>query len=78
MQTEAAVRALKRRHSPALLGQPGISGVGVEKADDGGCILTVHLAEDSPAVRAAVRKVVGDIPVRLSRSGPFRALPAKG
>lgn len=73
MQTETAVRKLKRRHSATLLRQRGVSGVGVEKADEGGFILTIHLAEDSPAVRESVRKVVGDAPVRLAKSGPFIA-----
>jgi hypothetical protein len=72
MNTEAAVRKLKEAHSAALLRQRGVCGVGVEKDSAGGFVLTVHLSEDSPAVRESVRSQVGAAPVKLVVSGPFQ------
>jgi hypothetical protein len=39
---------VKRRHSPHLLSQPGVSGVGIKKDEAGEYVLAVHLDADDP------------------------------
>ena len=77
MATPAQVRALKRRHGPALLRLPGVVGVGVGRAHDRGTddeayALLVYLSADRAATRQRVRDVVGTSgPIRFVRSGRF-------
>ena len=52
MATEEEARAIKSRHSPQLLRQPGVCGVGVEKDEAGNFVIAIHLDSDDPEVRA--------------------------
>jgi C-terminal processing protease CtpA/Prc len=73
--TKERVEKLKRQHSRRLLRLPGVSGVGIERAEEpDDYALVVHVEDDSPATRAAVQEEVGDKPVRIVRSGKFRKL----
>jgi hypothetical protein len=68
--TEEQANALKRRYSPRLLRLPGVSGVGVERAD-GGYTVTVYL---SAADDATLRRLPADLeghPYRRVVTGPF-------
>jgi hypothetical protein len=68
--TEEQANTLKRRHSPQLLRLPGVSGVGVERADDGYTV-TVYLAS---ADDATLRQLPADLdghPYRRVVTGPF-------
>ena len=48
MATEHKIKELKQRYSLKLLNQKGISGVGVEKNEDGEFVLAIHLNDSSP------------------------------
>jgi len=48
MATEQKIKELKRRYSLQLLNQKAVSGVGVEKTDDGNYVLAIHLNDSSP------------------------------
>ncbi len=74
---EDEVRAIKQRHSPDLLRRPGVSGVGVEKDESGGFVIALHLDTTDPLVHEQLPKEIEGVPVRLIRSGPFTARPAK-
>ncbi len=74
MATEEEARAIKRRHSPQLLQQPGVCGVGVEKDEAGNYVIAIHLDTDDPAVRARLPEQIEGHPVKFIRSGPFRKL----
>jgi len=74
MASEEAVREVKRRHSPELLRQPGVCGVGVEKDEAGNYVIAVHLDTDDPEVRARLPQQIEGYPLKLIRSGPFRRL----
>ena len=74
MASEEVVKKLKSEHSAALLGTPGVCGVGVEKDDHGDYVLAVHLSEDTAEVRDQVLKRVGGAPLKLIKSGPFTKL----
>lgn len=77
MATEQEIRAVKRRHSPQLLNQPGVCGVGVEKNEAGDYVLAVHLdTEDADALAALPEEIEG-YTVKYIHSGPFRKLPAE-
>ncbi len=76
MATEEEVRRVKRQHGPALMKQRGVSGVGIEKDDCGGYVLTVNV-DDDDALQQVPEQIEG-LPVRRVRSGPFRAGPARG
>jgi hypothetical protein len=72
MPSEEELREVKRRHSAQLLALPGVCGVGLEKGDDGGLVLAVHLdAADGGAAKKVPTSIEGH-PVKLVRSGPFR------
>jgi hypothetical protein len=72
MPDEDAVRAIKRRHSATLLALPGVSGVGVEKDDNGDFVLAVHVNSDEPAVRQLVPDQIEGCPVKRIVTGPYR------
>jgi hypothetical protein len=63
MLTEQEAHDAKRRHSAELLSKPGVSGVGVEKDEDGKFVIAVHLDAD-----------IEGFPVKFVSSGPFRPL----
>jgi hypothetical protein len=72
MSSEEEARAVKRRHSPQLLHQPGVCGVGVEKDEAGNYVIAIHLDTDDPAVRARLPQQIEGYPVKPVLSGPFR------
>ena len=72
--TEQEIREVKRRHSARLLGQPGVSGVGIEKDGTGEYVLAVHLDSDNPEVGKDLPAEIEGVPVKYVRSGPFRKL----
>lgn len=75
MASEQHVKALKQRFSRRLLRLRGVNGVGIERA--GGpdeYALVVHVVNDDPAIKAAVKQRVADEAVRIVASGKFRKL----
>ena len=72
MASEEEARAVKQRHSPAILHQPGVCGVGVEKDEAGNYVISIHLDTDDPAVRARLPGQIEGYPVKPIFSGPFR------
>ena len=72
MLTEQEAREVKRRHSTELLSKPGVSGVGVEKDDDGQFVIAVHLSTDEPGVEEQLPKEIEGFRVKFLHSGPFR------
>ena len=75
--TEDEVRAIKQRHAPQLLQQPGVCGVGVQKDEAGEFFIALHTDVNDPAVHDRLPKNLEGAPVRLILSGPFRAGPPK-
>jgi hypothetical protein len=73
MVSEEEVKAIKRRHSPRLLHEPGVCGIGVEKDQNGNFVITVHLDATQPDAGATVPDSIEGCPVKLVRSGPFTA-----
>jgi predicted sugar kinase len=78
MATEDEIRELKRRHAARLLRQPGVSGVGVERGEDGGFVLAVHLDRDAAFAPGELPERIEGHPVRYLRSGPFRKMEGEG
>jgi hypothetical protein len=74
MLTEQQAQDVKRRHSTDLLSRPGVSGVGVEKDEDGKFVIAVHLDADHPGVQEQLPKDIEGFPVKFVRSGPFQRL----
>ena len=72
MATEDEARAAKKRHSAALLQQPGVSGVGVERDSDGSYFIAIHVDQDDPQAGKDLPSQLDGCPTRLVRSGPFR------
>ena len=72
MLTEQEAHDVKRRHSTELQSKPGVSGVGVEKDEDGQFVLVVYLDTDEPAVQKQLPKDIEGFPVKFVFSGPFR------
>ena len=73
MAGKTEITQLKRRHGRRLLHLPGVTGVGVERGDgDDDYVLVVHVEDDEPSTRAAVKQAVGAEPVRIVTSGKFR------
>jgi hypothetical protein len=57
------IRQAKRSLSRRLLLQPGVTGVGIEAAPEGGERIKVYLAVDDPALAARVPSEVSGYPV---------------
>jgi hypothetical protein len=72
MASQDQVRQVKRKYSPELLQQPGISGVGVEKDESGGYVLAVHINVDDADAAGRIPAQIEGCPVKVIRSGPFR------
>ena len=64
MLTEQEARDVKRRHSAELLSKPGVSGVGVEKDEDGNFVIAVHLDATTPGSGAVAENIEG-FPVKF-------------
>ena len=69
--TEHQIREVKRRHSARLLSQPGVSGVGIEKDEQGEYVLAVHLDAGKPESSKELPAEIEGVPVKYVRSGPF-------
>ncbi len=78
MVSEAKAMKVKQRYSARLLKQPGVSGVGVEKGDDGGFVLAIYLDRDDPEIRKNLPRQLDDCPVKIVPTGPFRKLGPRG
>ncbi|PYS90205.1 MAG: hypothetical protein DMF64_15585 [Acidobacteria bacterium] len=74
MATEQEIREVKHRHSSRLLNQPGVSGVGIERDEQGNYVLAVHLAD--PDARKQLPDEIEGHPVKYIHTGPYRKLPA--
>lgn len=74
MSTEQEAQDVKGRHSNELLSKPGVSGVGVEKDEDGQFVIVLYLDSDDPAVQKPLPKDIEGFPVKFVFSGPFRQL----
>lgn len=71
MVSEAKAMKVKQRYSAQLLSRPGVSGVGVEKDDHGGYVLTVHVDRDDPEIVKNLPRELDGCPVKIVPSGPF-------
>lgn len=67
MATENEIRALKRRYSAKLMEKSNVVGVGVERGEDEGFVLAVHVADDDDVELPDELKNC----VRLIRSGRY-------
>jgi len=76
MRTEEEAREIKRRHSPILLREPGVCGVGAEKDERGEYCIALHLDTDDAEVLERLPTEIEGYPVKLIHSGPFRKLSA--
>ncbi len=74
MASEAKALRVKQRYSARLLKQPGVSGVGVEKGDDGGYALAIYVDRDDPEIIRNLPRQLDNCPVKIVPSGPFRKL----
>ena len=74
MATKEEAVAAKNHHSPMLLRQPGVWGVGVERGSDGNYYIAIHLDRTDPEVEANLPKQLDGLPTRFIHSGPFRKL----
>jgi hypothetical protein len=72
MPTEQEAQDVKSRHSNELLSKHGVSGVGIEKDEDGQFVIAVYLDTDDPAVQKPLPKDIEGFPVKFVFSGPFR------
>ncbi len=72
VNTEAELRALKRRHARSLLAQSGVSGVGLEQDARQNWQLVIYLERDDATVRAALPQTIEGWPVAFVVTGAFR------
>lgn len=76
MDMEERVREAKRQLSRQLLHRHGIHGVGIETAEDGTYILTVHIESGDTGILDQIPDFVQGFPVHIVRSGPYTKLVA--
>ena len=73
MATEQEIRELKERHSPHLLRQAGVVGVGIEKDESsGGYALAVHVDPSNAKAVERLPKQIEGHRIKYVYSGPFR------
>lgn len=77
MVSETKAMQVKQRYSAQLLSQPGITGVGIEKGDDGEFVLAIHVDGSNPDIASQLPKQLDGLPVKIVKSGPYRAFPLK-
>ena len=70
--TLAKIKAVKRKHSAALLRRPGVAGVDIEIDDTGKGSLAVHLDTKDPNVKKGLPDVLDGVPVEYVYTGPIR------
>jgi hypothetical protein len=70
--TSEEARAIKDRHSLALLRTPGIHGVGVQ--EDGAGNQTLVILADPKIAKSSLPADIEGLPVSLETSGPFEPL----
>jgi hypothetical protein len=68
--TEEQAKAIKERHSPALLKVQGVYGVGLQKDKAGNQKLVIMA--DATAERAKLPIEIEGLPVSLEETGPFK------
>jgi hypothetical protein len=71
MASEAKVREMKERYAAELLQQPGVSGVGVGRDEQGNPILVIHLDIESPDSRPKLPRELEGFPIQFVEDGPF-------
>lgn len=72
MVSEAKAMKVKQRYSAQLLSRPEVSGVGVEKGEDGGFVLAVHVNSSDPEAIKNLPRELDGCPVKVVMSGPFK------
>jgi hypothetical protein len=75
MASREHVERVKHKLSRRLLRMDGVNGVGIQRAaepDD--YALVVHVEDDTPDVRAAVKKEARGEPVRIVKTGKLKKL----
>jgi hypothetical protein len=73
MVTEAEALRIKDAFSEQHLGRDGVCAVGVGQDQDGAPVLVVHLDAERTEAPSGVPAVIEGLPVRIERTGPFRA-----
>ena len=68
----AKVKAVKRKHSAALLRRPGVAGVDIEIDESGHGSLAMHLDTKDPDVKKGLPDVLDGVPVEYVYTGPIR------
>lgn len=64
---------IKERHSAQLRSRAGVSGVGVQRDANGGFCISVFVDPAVPGAIEALPKELEGAPVKVERTGPFRA-----
>ncbi len=68
--TEEQAKAIKERHSPALLKMQGVYGVGLQRDKAGNQKLVIMA--DATAERAKLPTEIEGLPVSLEETDPFK------
>ncbi len=73
--SQRAADQAKERHEQALLGVPGVVGVGVGASETvaGEAVVEVYVERDTPAVRSALPGRVDGVPVKIVETGQIHA-----
>ena len=75
MASKSHVERAKHKLSRRLLRMDGVNGVGIQRGGDADdYALVVHVVDDTPDVRAAVKKEARGEPVRIVVSGKLKKL----
>jgi hypothetical protein len=72
--TDDHVREVKRQLSQRFLGQPGISGVGIERDEDGQPLIVIHVSSSDPSITQQIPDEFDGVRIRTIHSGPFQPL----
>jgi hypothetical protein len=72
MSSEKEMLAAQSRHAPELLRQHGVSGLGVERDNEGEYYLAVYLSIEDPELQKKIASRISDCPVKFIHTGLFK------
>jgi hypothetical protein len=77
MLSEREVSAMKEKLAPQLLSEPGVTGLFVERDDQGEWVLVIGYDGQYPDVPARLRERTQGYSVKFDLRGPFYKLSTK-
>ncbi len=71
-----SIQKVQEKYTDSLMALPGVEGIGIGKKGDKDCIV-IFVSKLSKENKLKIPKVLEGYPVKIEKTGQFRALPKK-